>query len=125
MFFLISSLIPSGIRKQSPFFLRFITNTIASKMDEFINPNIKKEVDYLESLAAATPDGGPWLCGSHLSGADFMMSFPLQACKHAKFINEKEHPKLIAFVDRVEATGSYKKAVHKIIEVDGTFEGLF
>ena len=53
------------------------------------------------------------------------MSFPLQGCKQAKFLNEKEHPKLIAWVDRLEATESYKKAVQKIIEVDGSFEGLF
>lgn len=105
--------------------MRFITNTIASKIENFVNPNIKKQLALLESQAASAPDGGPWLCGSHLSGADFIMSFPLQGVKHGKLINEKDHPKLMAFVDRVEATESYKRASQKIVEIDGKFDGLF
>ena len=54
-----------------------------------------------------------------------MMSFPLQGCKQFKLLTEKDHPKLRAFVDHVEATESYKKAVQKIIEIDGSFDGVF
>ena len=53
------------------------------------------------------------------------MSFPLQGCKSGKLLNEKEHPKLVAFVDRVEASESYKRATQKIVEKDGKFDGLF
>ena len=54
-----------------------------------------------------------------------MMSFPLQGIKNLNLLNEKEHPKLMAFIDRVEASESYKRAAQKIVEVDGKFDGLF
>ena len=88
-------------------------------------PNITKQLAHLETLAASAPDGGPWLCGSHLTGADFIMSFPLQGCKQFGFLKEDEHPKLLAFVDKVESSESYKRAIQKIVEVDGSFEGVF
>ena len=102
-----------------------IGNAIAGKIDEYLAPQIGRQLAYLETLAASPPEGGPWLCGAHLSGADIMLSFPMQGARWGKWLNEKDHPKLWAFVDRVEVAESFKRAAKKIEDVDGKFDGLF
>ena len=44
------------------------------------------------------------------------------ASKSKSFFTAKEHPKLCAYVERLEAMEAYKKAVQKIVEVEGKYE---
>ena len=53
-----------------------------------------------------------------------MMSFPLLACKQNNLMNEKDHPKLMAYVGTLEASESYKASTEKVVEIDGSFEGV-
>lgn len=53
-----------------------------------------------------------------------MTSLCVGAAKSRALFTEKEHPKLCAYVDRLEAMEGFKKAVEKIVDVEGIFEGL-
>ncbi|KAF6230729.1 hypothetical protein HO173_011081 [Letharia columbiana] len=123
--FLLIAMLLSTIKTSSPFFIRplalLITGGIESK---FLTPNLKAQFDFLESQLATSPDEGEFLCGADLTGADIMMSFPLAAAKSKGLFTEKEHPKLCAYVDRLEARDGYKKAVQKIVDVEGSYEML-
>lgn len=46
------------------------------------------------------------------------------AAKRAGLFAEKEHPKLCAYVDRLDATEGSKRAVQKIVELEGSCEEL-
>ena len=61
-----------------PFFLRPLALLITGAVDsKYVRPNLKTHFDFLESQLATAPDGGGYLCGIDLTGADFMMSTPL------------------------------------------------
>jgi glutathione S-transferase len=51
-----------------------------------------------------------------------MMSFPLIAGRAEAGLAKEKYPKLYAYVDRLEAERGYKRAVEKIIEIEGKFE---
>lgn len=51
-----------------------------------------------------------------------MMSFPLGAAKGRAGFTQEAHPKLWAYVNRLEAHEGYKRAADKIIEVEGSFK---
>lgn len=84
-------------------------------------PNLKTSFDFLESQIASSPNNGEFLCGSKLTGADIMMSFPLAAAKGRAGFKQEAHPKLWAYVERLEAQEAYKKAVERIVEVEGSY----
>lgn len=46
------------------------------------------------------------------------------ASKRRAFFTAATHPKLCAYVDRLEGAEGYKRAVRKIVETDGKFEEL-
>ena len=116
----------SVINKSAPFFIkpvaRLLTGAIESNL---LAPNLKTSFDFLESQIASSPNHGEYLCGAKLTGADIMMSFPLAGAKDRAGFNKEAHPKLWAYVDRLEAHEGYKRAVEKIIEVEGSFTPNF
>jgi glutathione S-transferase len=73
----------------------------------------------LESQIASSPNNGQYLCGSQLTGADILMSFPLLEAKGQAGFNQASYPKLWAYVDRLESHAGYKKAVQKIVDING------
>ena len=106
-----------------PFFIRPITNGIAGKItDLYLNPNFKTHLDFLESQIATSPNGGEYLCGKELTGADILMSFPLGAAKGRAGLTQEKYPKLWAYVDRLEAREPFKRAVQKIIDLEGSYD---
>ena len=96
-----------------------ITGAVESK---FLLPNLETHFGFLESQIASSPDGGGYLCGPELTAADILMSFPLSAAKGRAGFSEEKHPKLWAYVDKLEATEGYKRAVQKIVEVEGSYD---
>ena len=71
---------------------------------------------------ASSPNNGEYLCGSKLTGADILMSFPLGAAKGRSTFSKEKHTKLWAYVDRIEALEGYKKAVQKIVDIEGSYD---
>lgn len=56
--------------------------------------------------------------------ADVVIFVFVGAAKSRALFTEKEHPKLCAYVDRLEAMEGYKRAVQKIVDVEGSYEAL-
>ena len=109
-----------------PFFLKPITAIVSSKIfNTFLNPNFKSHFDFLEERLNSCPEGGKYLCGQHLTGADIMLSFPLIAGKERSGLTAGTYPKLFAYVNGLEEEPGYKAAVKKITEIDGKFEVMF
>lgn len=110
------------INKSAPFFIKPVARLLTGAIESnFLAPNLKTNFDFLESQIASSPNNGEYLCGSKLTGADIIMSFPLLAAKGRAGFKQEAHPKLWAYVDRIEAQEGYKRAIAKIIEVEGSY----
>ncbi|KAL8782893.1 MAG: hypothetical protein Q9195_009541, partial [Heterodermia aff. obscurata] len=96
--FLLIQLLVNAIKANSPFFIKPISNLITGMLESrVLGPNYKTHFDFLESQIASSPDGGEYLCGPELSGADIMMSFPLGAARdRVPVFTQENHPKLWA-----------------------------
>jgi glutathione S-transferase len=88
----------------------------------FLHPNFKKHLDFLESQMASSPNGGEYLCGKEMTGADIMMSFPLEAMKSRAGLTKEKYPLLWAYVDRLESREASKKAVQDIVDREGIYQ---
>ncbi len=90
-----------------PFFIKPIAKGISDKvMSDYVGPNIKNNLDYIEShLSEST-----WFAGESISGADFQMSFPLEACV-AGDVAGSNYPNIKAYVKRVHARAEYQSAL--------------
>lgn len=77
---------------------------------------------FLEDQLATTPDGGEYLCGTEITGADILMSFALEAGNSRSGVNQEDYPKVFAYVEKLHQREAYKKATEKIIEVEGQFK---
>ncbi|PLB44539.1 putative glutathione S-transferase [Aspergillus steynii IBT 23096] len=105
-----------------PFFIKPIPRLVASKVEElFVYPNVFANFNFLEERLKTAPDGGPFLCGKQLTAADIMMSFPVIAASGRVPLKD-QYPKLQEYVDRLQQEEGYKKAVEKVIEVEGKFD---
>ncbi|KAI6712228.1 hypothetical protein PZA11_002265 [Diplocarpon coronariae] len=106
-----------------PFFIKPITGRIAGEVNtSFLNPNFKSTYEFLEGQISSSPHGGKYLCGPTLTGADVLCSYPLIAGRSRTGLTREQYPKLYDYVDRMEAEPGYKKAVAKIVEIEGKFE---
>lgn len=75
---------------------------------EFITPQIKLHVDYIESeLGKST-----WFVGDEFTAADIQMSFPTEAVA-AQVGLDASHPKLINFLERIHARPAYQRALER------------
>lgn len=87
-----------------PFFMRpLIAGICQTVRASFINPQLKLHFDYVNGELAKSP----WLAGD-LSGADVMMSFPIEA---AVARGKQDWPELKAFVERIKARPAYQRAL--------------
>ena len=90
-----------------PFFARPIARAICrNTKSSFIEPNIKRHLDYTEAELGKTP----WFAGNEFTAADVQMSFPLEAAV-ARGGLDASRPKLMAFLDRIHARPAYKRAI--------------
>lgn len=96
-----------------PFFLKPLVLPIARGISaqvksSFINPNLEKQFAFIDAHLGKNQ----WFCGDQLSGADFMMIFPLEAAaSRADAI--KNCTNIKAFVDRVHKLPAYRTALEK------------
>lgn len=121
--FLVLALLMGNIRSKAPFFIRPISNAIVNNIDSlYLTPNFKSNWEFLESKLATSPNEGKYLCGKDLTGADILMSFPLGAAKKRAGVTKEKYPLLWAYIDRLEAGESYKRAVQKIIDLEGSYD---
>ena len=92
-----------------PFFARPIARGISAKViSTFVQPNLKRQFDFMESELAARV----WFAGDEFSAADVQMSFPLEAAAQRGGL-DKRWPRLKAFVGRIHARPAYVRALER------------
>ena len=100
----------------APFFVRPIARAIAGRAKStFIQPNIDRNLDYMESELGKTG----WFAGNDFTAADIQMSFPLEAAAVRGGLGSSR-PKLMAFLERIHARPAYTRA----LETGGKYELL-
>jgi glutathione S-transferase len=70
----------------------------------YVSAQIKLHFDYVDSELAQSP----WLAGGELTGADIMMSFPLE--RAARLKQATSWPHICDFVDRIRSRPAYIRA---------------
>ena len=89
-----------------PFFLKPVTKGIADKvMKSFVGPNISSNMDFINEHLAKNE----WFAGAQMTGADFQMSFPLEAAVAGRA--QGNFPHINAWVKRIQARPAYQKAL--------------
>ncbi|KAJ7350663.1 glutathione S-transferase, partial [Mycena albidolilacea] len=127
MSLMLVSLVSNNIKSAPvPFFIRPVTSQISGKINKgFLDPNFDTHFTFLEEqLASGT---GPYLCGDKLTGADIMMSFPVMIVTSAMGnrgpanMNRETFPRLFAYAELLQSTESYKRAVDKVVALEGKY----
>ena len=90
-----------------PFLIRPVARGISKTvMDLMVRPNLTRQLDFLEAeLGRST-----WFAGDALTGADIMMSFPLEAAAQRAGL-DVSRPRLMAFLQRIHARPAYLQAL--------------
>lgn len=108
---------------QTPFFIKPVTRAIGSRVEQaFLNRNLEANFTFIESQLATSPNNGEFLCGDHLTGADVLMVFPLEAAQGRAGVTKEKYPKICAYVERLTQRPAYKKAVQRIVDDFGKYE---
>lgn len=92
-----------------PFFAKPIAKKIAQgALDGFVDPQLKLHFDYIESELGKSE----WFAGSEFSGADIIMSFPLEAGA-SRGVHGNRAPNIASFLERIHARPAYQKALDR------------
>ncbi|KAI9721204.1 MAG: hypothetical protein M1812_002365 [Candelaria pacifica] len=120
---LLITILVDGIKGSPvPFFIKPITGMIAGRIETmFLNRSFKTHFEFLESQIASSPNSGEFLCGKELTGADVLMSFPLEAGQSRAGLTADKYPKLCAYLDKIHERDAYKRAVQKIVDMEGSY----
>ena len=93
-----------------PFFVKPIARGIANRvLDSFVRPNLTRQFEFFEAELAKSP----YFAGKELTGADVMMSFPLEAAAQRGGLNAAQHPKCLDFLRRVHERPAYRRALER------------
>jgi len=103
-----------------PFFVRPLTKSVANKVDDaFLTPQFKLNFDFVEQQLTSSPGNGAYLAGEELTGADFMMVFPLEVAQSRAGLTEEKWPKIGEYVEMLHQREAYKRATRKAEELSG------
>jgi glutathione S-transferase len=92
-----------------PFFVKPIVRTVCRKaLDVVVWPNLTRHLDFME----AELTGRPWFAGAAFSGADVMMSFPIEASAQRAGL-DASRPRLMAWLQRIHARPAYQRALER------------
>jgi glutathione S-transferase len=92
-----------------PFFVKPIAKGISARvLDAMVRPNLKRQLDFMEAELGRSE----WFAGAQLSGADIMMSFPVEAAAQRAGL-DATRPKLMGFLQRIHARPAYRRALER------------
>ena len=92
-----------------PFFAKPIARAIADKALGFmVLPNLKRQLDFMEAELGRSE----WFAGASFSGADIMMSFPLEAAAQRAGL-DASRPRLMDFLQRIHARPAFRRALER------------
>jgi len=108
--FLVMKLVFSKLTQPPvPFIIRPITKAIDAQIGkQFLDPNLQRGLEHLEN----TLEGRQWLLGDELTGADIMMSFPVEGAAVRQGL-EKDFPNVMAYLERFRARPAYQRGLEK------------
>lgn len=81
-------------------------------MNDFIGPNLQTHFKYLDDLVQPTG----WFAGNELSGADFMLQYPMFAARGRapQYYSKESTPNLLAWTEKIEARPAYQRAMERV-----------
>lgn len=93
-----------------PFFIKPIIRILPDKIGSlYLDPTLGSHLDFVnEHLGTVT-----WLCGDQLTGADFLMSFPLEGVMVSNPTLAQQYPNIRRYVKQFQARDAYKSALEK------------
>ncbi|KZF23957.1 glutathione S-transferase [Xylona heveae TC161] len=104
-----------------PFFIKPITNMIGGNVEKsFTQPNFDNHFALIESQLNTSPNGGDFICGKELTGADILMIFPLESAVNRGVITQDKYPKICDYVSKIQQREAYQRASQKIKEIEGS-----
>jgi len=91
-----------------PFFAKPVAKKIAARLnDGFVDPQLKLHFDYMEAELGKSD----WFAGDDMTGADIIMSFPLEA--FTARAGGAGIPNIKAFLARIHARPAYARALER------------
>ena len=91
-----------------PFFAKPIAKKIAQGLnDAFVDRQVELHFDFIDSELAKTV----WFAGDDFTGADIMMSYPLEAFSVRGDLSQK--PNIAAFLKRAQERPAYQRALER------------
>jgi glutathione S-transferase len=105
---LLLKLVFTSLPNRAPGLMKGLVKSIAGRAQQsFVDPQIKAHVDYWEAELSKSE----WFAGSELTGADIMMSFPLEA--GAARGGAASRPRVKAFLEKIHARPAYQRALER------------
>jgi len=105
---LLLKLVFSRLPERAPRLMRPIVKRVSDAAETgFIDPRIEEHLNWWETSLSASGH----FVGDSLTGADIMMSFPLEAVATRADISAK--PNVSAFLERIHARPAYKAALER------------
>lgn len=103
------------------FMVKPVAKEVASKIDAgYPVPDLEVQLAYLEDLLAK--NGSGYFVSDHLTGADFIYSYPLQLSRdYVNLLTEKKHPNLFKWLKSIEARPAYQAVGKKTKGLKGVF----
>lgn len=92
-----------------PLFAKLVASRIplvGGQVAKRLQPMIDRHLDYVEAELAQRP----WFAGDDLSGADIMMSFPLEAARSRAGLDDSR-PHTVAWLTTIHARPAYQAAL--------------
>lgn len=94
--------------KASPFFMKPVVGKIVDAITAaYYGPNLKISLEYVNDYLQEHE----WFAGDNLSGADFQMSFPLEAMQGR--VGKGQYAAIDAYVARIHARDAYQRGLAK------------
>lgn len=105
---LLLKLVFTSLPNRAPGLMKGFVRTISGRAEQsFVDPQIKAHVDYWEAELSKSE----WFAGPELTGADIMMSFPLEAGAARGGAASRPHVK--AFLEKIHARPAYQRALER------------
>ena len=107
---MVMSLVFTQMKKAPmPFFIKPVAKMLSDKiMASFVAPSIASQLKYIEQHLSKNT----WFCGDQITGADFQMSFPLEASVARGIITDK-YPSILKYVKAFQARPAYQTGLEK------------
>lgn len=97
------------INSSVPFFMKPLTKAISSQvMKSFVGPNIKRNLSFINNRL----EDRVFLLGDDVTGADIMMSFPLEAGL-SRIEDQDSYIHIRKYIDTIHARSAYKRALDR------------